>query len=183
MNTLQLLETLNENGKTHKHFKGVFPSDCLPKEKLKKPAFVLANTQDHLSPGEHWVGFYFPKGDGKGEYFDSFGMKPLNAEFVSFLQRNCTSFTYNKKQLQGNFSTTCGQWCCTYMYYKCMGKTLKDFLRQFSDTNFEFNDHKMIHLYQKYFFKALKRKCKNQRGGKRPHTLPYIQCCVARNTK
>ena len=65
MNTLELINVLSENKKTRINFKGVFPSDCLQKKKLKKPAIVIANTQDKYSPGLHWVGFYFPK-KGKG---------------------------------------------------------------------------------------------------------------------
>lgn len=52
---MELINASSSNAKTRKEFKGVFPSDCLPKQKLKKPAFVLANTQDRFSPGMHWI--------------------------------------------------------------------------------------------------------------------------------
>lgn len=147
MNTLEIIYALSKNKKTIIHFKGVYPSDCLPK-KLKKPAFIIANTEGRHSPGQHWIGIYCPK-NGKGQFFDSFGQAPTNKHFLKFLENNCTSFSYNKKRLKGDFSTTCGQWCCVYMYYKCMGKSLRQFLQMFGK-NFEMNDNKVLHLYHKY---------------------------------
>lgn len=85
------------------------------KRKLKNPAFVIVNTGDSDSPGEHWLAFWFPK-SGRGELFDSFGNSPLNSDFIEFLQRNCSSYIYNEQRLQADFSTCCGQWCCVYMY-------------------------------------------------------------------
>lgn len=182
MNTIQLLKDLSENTKTRASFQGVYPSNCLPKRKLKRPAFVIANTGDSTSPGEHWTGFYFPK-SGKSEFFDSFGGSPLNADFREFLERNCSSYIYNKQRLQGDFSTCCGQWCCVYMYYRCAGKTLKQFLKLFSPRKFDFNDNKVVHLYHKHFEKSRKRSktVPNQSGGrKKMYHLPYNQCCRSR---
>lgn len=177
MNTLEILDACSGNSKTSKNFKGVFPSDCLPK-KIKKSnsdSFVIANTHDKTKSGEHWVGFYFPKNSTKGEYFDSFGQKPVNKSFIKFLKRNSKSFKYNKQQLQSDFSTTCGQWCCLYMYYRCTGKTLKQFLKMFSKKNFSFNDKKVIYLYQKYY--GAPQLHHIQKGGKK---ILYNQCCTSR---
>lgn len=133
MNTDEINHVLNSNKKTKKFFKGVFPSDCLPTKKLKRPAFVVANTDDRYSPGSHWICMYFPKGENTpGYYFDSIGIQPLNDHFLKFLKTNCKKFFSNNQQLQGNFSSTCGHWCCVYVYYRCMGKSLKHFLKKFS---------------------------------------------------
>lgn len=206
MNTIELINALKSNKITAKKFNGVFPSDCLPKKKLKKPAFVIANTQDRHGAGEHWVGFYFPKCETKklknqktekkkksletGEFFDYFGQKPVNKTFIKFLKTNCDSFSYNKKQLQGNFSITCGQWCCVYMHYKCAGFTLKKFLKLFSKKKLDVNDKKIIHLYHKFFNNNNSNNNGGggisrggaynliQQGGKKKKQ--YIQCCLPR---
>lgn len=97
MNTYQLYNVLSKNDKTKKNFKGVFPSDDLPAKKLRKPAFVVANTDDRYSPGEHWICFYFPKQKGSpGYYFDSISVGPLNEHFIKFLKTNCKRIYSNK---------------------------------------------------------------------------------------
>lgn len=181
MNTIELINDLSKTKKLRKEFKGVFPSDCLPKTVFKKPAFVVANTDKSNEPGTHWVAFYFPK-NGKAEYFDSFGNDPINKEFIKFLQRNSTSSTSsyitNKKRLQGDFSTNCGQYCCVYLYFRCYGKSLKHFLNKFSLRNFKYNDEKVIHLYHQYFEKSKKKRenMKLQKGGRKI----ILQNCKAR---
>lgn len=174
MNTDEIFNILNANNKTKKHFKGVFPSDCLPIKKLKKPAFVVANTDDRYSPGQHWVSFWFPKnvknGDNSiGYYFDSFGTEPVNKHFLKFLKTNCKKFISNTQQLQGNFSSTCGHWCCMYYYYTCRGRSLKEFLKMFSKKNLDLNDKKVVHLYMKHLINQPKSKTKvnTQKGGKK----------------
>lgn len=181
MNTVELARDLSENEITRKQFKGVFPSDCLPKRKLRKPAFVVANTDNSNQPGTHWVAFYFPK-IGKGEYFDSFGNGPVNIDFIKFLKRNSTCYNYNKQRLQSDFSKYCGQFCCMFLHYKCVGKTLKQFIKLFSSTKFTYNDNKVIHLYHSIYNNKLKKKIKKtQVGGKAVNYLPYIQTCRQRS--
>lgn len=117
MNTLEIIKDLSDNKLTKNQFTGVFPSDCLPKRKLKKPAFVIANTDNKYNEGEHWVCFYFPKDvNNSGEFFDSYSNLPMNPDFKKFLAANCSSYTHNKKRLQGDISTTCGNYCCMFAY-------------------------------------------------------------------
>lgn len=187
MNTIELVNILSHNRITKKAFRGVYSSDLLPKHKLKKPCIVIANTDPSTLPGTHWSAFYFPKNVDKkerrrGEFFCSFGSPPLSPEFQHFVERNCKSFMFNNRQLQGNFSEVCGQFSCVYLYSRLRGKTLKQFLRMFSRTDFELNDAKVIHLYRKYFKKSRKRfKTSNsndvQDGGQ---NMPCIQKCKSR---
>lgn len=185
MNTLEIARDLSQNKNTRKYFKGVYPADCLPKAKLKKPAFVVANTDNSNENGTHWVAFYFPK-VGKGEYFDSFGNGPINGHFIKFLQKNSTSYIKNSMRMQGDFSTYCGQFCCTYLYYRCIGKTLKQFIKLFTAAKFKYNDNKVIHLYHKIYQNGKNNaKIKGgdklpQYGGRNINFLPYIQCCKPR---
>lgn len=184
MNTLEIIRDISQNNITRKHFKGVFPADCLPKAKLKKPAFVVANTDNASQPGTHWVAFYFPK-SGKGEYFDSFANGPINAYFIKFLQKNCSTYTQNNKRVQSDFSTYCGQFCCMFLYYRCVGKTLKEFLKLFTASKLDYNDNKVIHLYHKIYNTPERERKKNKKtlyqiGGRKTNYLPYIQTCLPR---
>lgn len=182
MNTLELSEALGTNLATRKNFKGVFPADCLPKKKLKKPAFVIANTDNRYSPGTHWVAFYFPKGSNKGEFFNSFSGDAINQHFKKFLRTNCKTYIHNKKRIQGDFSVTCGNYCCLFAYYRCIGKTLNQFLRPFT-RDYDFNDKKVIHLYHKIFNAHTRNKIKNQSGGNKKRYKSYFQCCKPRVNK
>lgn len=158
MNTIQLLVDMNKNKSVKKYFKGVFPSDKLPK-KIKKPALIIANTDPSNRPGAHWVAFYLPK-QGPAEYFDSIGRSPELKEFLNFLKQNSKSFVYNKKRIQGMLSTTCGNFCGVYLYSRSNKIPFKKFLKIFSN-DFTVNDAKILELYQKIF----KGKNKIQIGG------------------
>lgn len=154
MNTVELVRSFRGNDVTKKNFQGVFPCNHLP-EKVFKPAFIVANTDPSNKPGTHWVAFYFPK-KGPAEYFDSFGRRPYNRYFLRFLQRNSSSFISNTKRLQGDQSVTCGHYCCVYIYQRCKGKPMRDFLKRFSPTaNFDINDGKIVNMYSHYYARQI----------------------------
>lgn len=159
MNTIQLTIDMMNNKEIKKYFRGVFPSDCLPK-RLKKPALLIANEDSSAYKGSHWVAFYIPK-TGHPEYFDSLGRAPEKQEFLEFLSKHGAKFTYNKKRLQGSFSNTCGNFCGIYLYFKSKKVPFKRFLQLFSNKNFQLNDDKILELYKKIF----KDKKKIQIGG------------------
>lgn len=149
MNTIQLTVDMMENKVIKKYFRGVFPSDKLPK-RFKKPALLIANTDPSTQKGSHWIAFYVPK-SGKPEYFDSLGRAPEKKEFLEFLRKQAKTFTHNKKRLQGAFSTTCGNYCGVYLYFKSKQIPFSHFLKLFSDKNFQMNDNKILELYKKIF--------------------------------
>lgn len=168
MNTNEILNTLQRFTSPQSYI-GVFPSNKLPK-RIKKPAFIVANTHPASMPGEHWVAFYFPN-NGRAEYFDSFGYQPINTNFSKFLNRNSRKYVINSERLQGNFSSTCGLYCCMFLYHRHSGKSLKSFCNQFSDSDYEFNDENIIKMFKNKLsqFGGLKimnynRKCRKIRG-------------------
>lgn len=178
MNTLELMNDLSRNRVTKKAFLGVYSRDLLPKYKLRKPCVVIANTDPSTLPGEHWTAFYLPK-RGRGEFFCSFGNRPLIPEFKQFLERNCKSYISCDRQLQGNFSEVCGQFSCVYLYCRLSGKTLRQFINMFKRNNFELNDAKVIHLYRKYFKSRKRLRYRTvQNGGQ---YTPCIQKCTSRH--
>lgn len=156
---MQLTVDMIKNKDIKKYFRGVFPSDKLPKT-FKKPALLIANTDPSTKRGSHWIAFFIPK-TGQPEYFDSLGQTPEKKEFIDFLKRHGAKFVHNKKRLQGSFSTTCGNYCGVYLYFKSKKASFKQFLKLFSSTNFHLNDEKILKLYKKIF----KNKEKVQIGG------------------
>ena len=149
MNTIQLVVDMMGGKDVKKYFRGVFPADKLP-TRFKKPALLIANTDPSTQKGSHWVAFYVPK-SGKPEYFDSLGRSPHKKEFLQFLRKQSKTFTHNKKRLQGSFSTTCGNYCGVYLYFKSKKSSFERFLKLFSDKDFQLNDEKILDLYKKIF--------------------------------
>ena len=95
-----------------KDFDGVFSADMLP----AKPRLLVVNTDPTGEPGRHWV--CISANDGRGEYFDSFGQPPA-ANFEHYLNEHCSSWTFNRKQLQSVVSRFCGHYC---VYFLCAQK-------------------------------------------------------------
>ena len=79
----------------------------LPKN-TKRPCAIVVNTHPSDKPGEHWVAIYLKTND-KGEYFDSYGLPPLEPRIESFMNESCMNgWKYNAVALQDANSTTCG---------------------------------------------------------------------------
>lgn len=178
MNSLQLKEALDTVMKARTL--GVFPSDRIPRI-WSRPAAIIANLDDHTRSGSHWVGFYVTK-DGVGSYFDSLGFPPLNSTFSNRLTINSKRYDWNRKKIQSDSSTVCGQYCLVFLYYLNKGFSLNEFCQMFTD-NYKKNDILINKLYRKHILSKVKRN-KNKRrfksyyGGGRAERLRYVQCCV-----
>src|SRR5882757_7533519 len=100
-----LIQELLRNDKC---FRGVFPCDLLP-TKISYPSAYGINTDSSNKPGEHWVAVFFTP-MRKAEYFDSFGLPPLNSHILKFIQNNSLSFSYNNIMIQTPhpLSAVCG---------------------------------------------------------------------------
>jgi len=66
-------------------FDGVFSVDNLPED----PHLLVCNTDHSDEPGRHWIAIYVDN-DGHGEYFDSFGRRPV-VDFEHYMNRHCLS--------------------------------------------------------------------------------------------
>lgn len=148
MNTLQIEKILLGNPSTKKIFKGVFAADKLPVKIKSHPSIIIANTDSSDKPGTHWVAFYF-KNASTAEFFDSYGQYPSNKYFINILKKNSKKFTYNKQQVQGYFSNTCGHYCILFSLYKCKKKTTKYFLNTFNKNDYIYNDRLVLSLFNK----------------------------------
>lgn len=178
MNSIELLNVMSCNNVTKKAFQGVYPSDFLPKHKLRKPCILIANTDPSSRAGAHWTAFYLPARGRKGEFFCSFGSQPQSPTFTDFLARNCKSYISCTRQLQSNFSDVCGQFSCVYLYCRIKGKSLKKFMDMFKSRNLKYNDAKVRRLYRKYFRSGNSKISRHyiQNGG----NTPCIQKCKSR---
>ena len=119
--------------KNLKYFLGVFARDTLPAPSQKFPLSLVANTDTHDQPGTHWVCIYIDE-NGEGEYFDSYGLRPLQAEFINYLYENCENgFSWNKITLQCTTCVTCGEYCCAYLLLRTIGYSYHDFIKLFTN--------------------------------------------------
>ncbi|QKS69581.1 putative virion-maturation protease [Drosophila-associated adintovirus 2] len=153
MNTLQIEQILFNNPNTKKIFKGVFAADKLPVKINTHPSIVIANTDSSDKPGTHWVAFYFKNAE-TAEFFDSYGQYPSNNYFINILKRNSKKFTFNRQQVQGYFSNTCGHYCILFSLFKSKNKTTKYFLNTFKKNDYMYNDKIILRLFNKF------KKCK-----------------------
>jgi len=133
MNTLQIAQILKSDTQLNKMSLGVFACDGIPTRATPQTCFV-ANTEPRSRPGEHWVGFYV-NGDCECTYFDSYGSEPRTA-FLPYL-KTCQSYTWNKKQLQSDLSTSCGQYCILYLTLRSRGFKHSQILEHFDENLYE----------------------------------------------
>lgn len=143
MNTLQVeraLQGLKVNSQ------GVFAADRIPVT-LARPSAIVINTQEHWKKGMHWVALYINK-IGQGFYFDSYGMAPYVSHHIERIRRNCITYRWNEKQIQGYDSKVCGQYCVVFLYYMAQGGSLKGFNKIFSSST-KINDVLVLRIYKK----------------------------------
>lgn len=132
MNTLDINKILKNNNWTKSCFLGTFPSDKIPKS-LNLPYCFVANTDPSTGKGSHWVAVYV-NNKNRADYFDSYGNEPSGV-IKKYLDSNCASFRYNRKQVQSFGSSVCGQHCILFLYLRCRGAKMASVMAQFqSDT-------------------------------------------------
>jgi hypothetical protein len=77
----------------------------------------------------------FYENDGSSVVFDSFDHDPQFYGIENFLEKTCTSWTFNKQQLQSLFSPMCGYYCIFLLNW-----SLANIIDLFSKTDFYIND-------------------------------------------
>nr|DAC81300.1 TPA_asm: adenain [Ladona dragonfly adintovirus] len=151
MNSIQIRNLLVDDHRIKDHFRGVFASDQLPNS--PKFGIYIINLDPSNLPGSHWVAAHILNKD-KVEYFDSYGLPPLKLSIIRFL--NSFTVIRNSFRLQNYKSDLCGEYCCLYTLYKCTGRTLQDYLSQFTRRS-DLNDCRLLHLLQEEFRYVIKR--------------------------
>ena len=126
MDTLQI-----SNALTHvASFRGVYPSDLLPKT-ITHGTYVI-NYDKHTEQGSHWVAVHFFKTFPRGFYFDSYGLYPLLNSIQQFIKLHTITWDYNRRQLQGPTTDTCGHYACLFALFMDKGYSPTDFVTQFT---------------------------------------------------
>ena len=128
-------------------FRGVYAVDELPVKPFHRPALYIINTDLSTLPGEHWIAIYFPAGNEKPEYFDSFGRPPSNPFVISFLASPCR---YNARIIQAPTSETCGYHVLHFAYFRCRNWTLHQIINRFGNDLYA-NDTYVKHFVNWYF--------------------------------
>ena len=136
MNNLQIEYYLRD----FDNFLGVFPSDmhCLPKV-ISFPSALIINTDPHSLPGTHWVAVFFVN-TNLVEYFDSLGKEPYPTSILHFMLSFSTRIFCNVRQIQSEFTLTCGPHCIIFLIYRLRGVSMKTILGKVYSLNVYQND-------------------------------------------
>src|SRR5258705_8644988 len=148
MNGFDIVSAVESNSTLSEVFQGVFASDMLPRF-VDYPCAIIANTDRMADPGSHWVGFNISQ-DGCGEYFNICGLPPLDSKFIRFLERNCSSWSYNPHCIQHLESKVCGHYCLMYLFYRSGGSPPCRYFTKFAQ-NLEANDCKVLTQFERVF--------------------------------
>ena len=109
MDTVPILFTLrNANS-----FLDIYAADLLPSS-ITKTCTAIVNADPHTEAGSHWLAIHFRPKSSSTYYFYSFGIVPFVPDILAFIKRNCTTWDYNKRQLQSLTSDVCGK--CYYLF-------------------------------------------------------------------
>ena len=137
MNTKRISEILSRDRRTRDAFRGVYPRDGLPTTATTDSLYVC-NTDPSDRPGGHWVTIHFDR-NKRAEYFDSFGLPPVFAEFEQFMNDNSKFWLHNKRVVQDVYSSACGHHCIFFAVHRCIGFDMGAISNMHTD-NTDFND-------------------------------------------
>ena len=127
-------------------FFGTVACDELPGCPQKsKPTGYIVNTDPQHLPGKHWIALWT---DGEAcEVMDSYAL-PLETyettqPLIDWLNKHWKYVIPNEQSLQSLYSQSCGDYALMYLRAKAQGRSMNDFLRQFSKHDYVYNDHKV----------------------------------------
>ena len=133
MNTLALCQRACSDPEIHRFFGGVFPSDILPRRKLRFSQYVT-NLDPHTKPGAHWIAVHFSH--NVAYYFDSYENAPTNSNILSFLERNADSTMYNRACFESKVTNTCGHYCRYFLRRYARGLNLDNLSKKKKNERF-----------------------------------------------
>lgn len=149
MNTIEIKKYLHSMHPTLQN--NVYPANRLPLH-IKTPTYLVSNLDFDTEPGSHWIAIHIER-NGVGQYFDSYG-RPPTGNHRSFLNRTTRQWDFNRYRLQHDFTSVCGEYCLTYLYYKFHGNSMMDFVQLFDSS--KLNNDLFVHKLFDYCYKGNK---------------------------
>ena len=147
MDSITLAQLCKKDKKICSSFIGVFACDQLP-NKIPFPCCLIVNTKPISHEGEHWAGIHIDTYK-RGTYFCSYGVYPV-PKVAQWIQKNTASWVRNQKRVQGDISSTCGQYCICFLHFLCRSVSFSLFLSLFTNNKFE-NDIFVTHFINGYY--------------------------------
>ena len=133
----------------------------------------IANVDTNEKPESHWVAFYFTK-DREGEFFDSYGLTPINfaGTFTRFLNNYSKKWNLNSMTLQSMKRKACGHYCLYYALFRRRNVSLSTIVHRFSNNKLR-NDFLVKRFIEKRFPQSLKKyhTHENKQGSKAQHKV------------
>ncbi len=125
MNTKEILDVLNNDLFTSKYCYSVLPLNHFLENSFPNSSFAVVNYDDCDKPGSHWVAIFIDE-NRNVEYFDSYGIMPLDFSIISKLEEisNGKEIIFNLARFQGT-SSVCGQYCLVYLLLRTRGVKLR----------------------------------------------------------
>lgn len=129
MDSLTLERILKADHKTVKYFAGCFPSDRLPHPStINYPCALVVNLDTHQYEGSHWVAMFAYSLNRQVYYFDSLCLPIppiIQSSFISYFP----SIVKNIRPYQSPLSSTCAQFCITFIHFLSSGKGFDEYLK------------------------------------------------------
>lgn len=136
------------------YWRGVYSSNTLPTHPDAQFRCVV-NFDPDDRPGSHWLGIVL-RGDGTGEFFDSYGVKAdgdgaflhsnFHTYFKSYMDRHAPKgWTFNRWDLQSMHTRTCGQYALWFCHAGGGPESAPAFW-QWASIDLDKNDAKIIQL-------------------------------------
>ena len=119
MNTFDLYSFLINDDECKKLLIGVCARDESPLVFTKQPGCFIANTHERNKPGAHWLAFFIDE-NKHVEFFDPYGLPPSFYGIHSYLSKVSSTWSYNSKRIQAQFSNSCGHICLFYLYLRAI---------------------------------------------------------------
>mgnify|MGYP001792388432 CR=1 FL=1 len=139
------------------YFVGVFAADTLPSSPVRsRPQAYIVNTDPKDQPGRHWIALW-TEGDAC-EKMDSYGLPIQYYNSVPLERWLATHWHWmdtNRQSLQSLHSATCGHYALKYCVDKSQGKTLRDFLNQFTSYDYVTNDARIARWMKQRMLKLM----------------------------
>lgn len=115
-----------------------------------KELFLIVNTD--TKAGVHWFALCKTRNQKFVDIFDSFGVNFRNYQkyLLTFLKQNGGKVRFNNLQYQPNYSNSCGAFCLYFLFKRATGKSFRNILSDFSQTNLQANENLVTRSLKTY---------------------------------